>query len=130
MKLLRTENPSFSRINRFRHSKHNTFFKIFFLRTSSAHPLLHQRNILLPVNSVFYPTWRRYRPIRSTYTSTAAIMFFKNSEFGDYPPLAGAYVTEWGTLGSSTNYHRNEPQTFLRPQLLSLTFPLSYRRRN
>ena len=41
----------------------------------------------------------------------AAIMLFKNFEFGDYPPMARAYVKDSGTLDISRNNPRMEPQT-------------------
>ena len=47
----------------------------------------------------------------STYTYTTVIMFFKNCEFGEYASVASAYVKDSGTLDSSNNYLRMEPQT-------------------
>ena len=63
----------------------------------------------------------------STYTYTAVIMFFKNCEFGEYASVASAYVKDSGTLDSSNNYLRMEPQTIrLRLVLVSenATMPL------
>ena len=55
-------------------------------------------NFLLSANIVFQPRYRIYSPIvvRSTYTFTAVIVFFKNCEFGDYPPIASAKVKAEG----------------------------------
>ena len=36
--------------------------------------------------------------VHSTYTSVATIMPFEKFEFGDYPPVASAYVTDSKTL--------------------------------
>ena len=52
----------------------------------------------------------------SSYTYTAVIMFFKNCEFGEYASVASAYLKDSGTLDSSNNYLRVEPQN-IRPRL-------------
>ena len=49
--------------------------------------------------------------VLSTYTYTTVIMFFNNCEFGEYASVASAYVKDSGTLDSSNNYLRMEPQT-------------------
>ena len=63
---------------------------------------------LLLANSAFKHIGGAISPpgVRSTYTFTARIRLFRNWDFGDYPALTNAYVTDWVTLD------RSEPQTF------------------
>ena len=47
--------------------------------------------------------------VRSTYSSRAWGLFFQNSKFGDYPPIASAFVEDSRALV------KTEPQNF-RPR--------------
>ena len=58
---------------------------------------------MVSVNPVFQPSYKRSKliEVRANYTYTAGINFFKKGDFGDYPPVASACVTDWETLVES-----------------------------
>ena len=70
---------------------------------------------VLPANSVFQrncfgPRCLGPVGVRSKYTFRAAIMCFKNYEFGDYPPMTSSYFKDSETIESSRNYRTMGPQ--------------------
>ena len=85
--------------------------------------------LLIPSNSVFQTSYNKCNPFDTLFYLffTTGITLFKNSDFGDDPPIAKACVKACGTLGTSKNYIRNEHQTLrLRLHHLSILLPLGY----